>query len=81
MAKDENPALIYRDIARKIAAKVKENVGSTIEHGKSPDLHWKLEQAIVDALRYADQQGAERMRAQYENIMKDFDDKDGTSTS
>jgi len=78
----DNPAHIYRDIAKKIVAKLKENLVMTLEHGKSPDLYWKLEQAIVDAMRYADQTGGERVRLQMQELLKDFDDEDdGSSTS
>lgn len=79
--RDTNPAVLYRDIAKKITAKVKDNLVATLEHGKTPDLYWKLEQAIVDALRYADQFGAERMKTHFERIVKDFEEGDGTSSS
>lgn len=77
----DSPAHIYRDIAKKITAKMKDNLVTTLELGKSPDLYWKLEQAIVEAMRYADQCGAERMKVHFETIVEDFEDNDGTASS
>jgi len=59
----ENPAHAYRDLARKIVAKMKQNLVETLETGKAPDLYWKLEQAIVDAMKFADSCGCDRTRA------------------
>ena len=75
----ENPAHIYRDVAKKIVAKLKQNLVETLETGKAPDLYWKLEQAIVDAMKYADGQGCDRTREQMQVIISDFEDNDGTS--
>lgn len=76
----EGVAHVYREIAKRIVAKAKETLFMTLEQGKTPDLHWKLEQAIIEALRYADQKGAERMKTHFEGIVQDFEDNDGTSS-
>lgn len=76
----DNPAHVYRDIAKKIVAKLRENLTLMVEQGKAPDLYWKPEQAIIEAMRYADQCGAERMKEHFENMMADFDNQDGPSS-
>lgn len=75
----DNPAHAYRELAKKIVSKTKANLIDALELGRTPDLYWKLEQAIVDAMRYADHCGSERTRQQMEDILIDFEDEDGTS--
>lgn len=75
----DNPAHAYRDLAKKIVAKLKQNLVETIETGKAPDLYWKLEQAIVEAMKFADGCGSDRTREQMQVIIQDFEDDDGTS--
>ena len=75
----DNPAHLYREVAKKIVIKLKSTLVDTIEQGKTPDLYWKLEQAIVDAMRYADTQGCERTRVQMQHLMSEFEENDGTS--
>ncbi len=77
----DNPALEYREIAKKIVAKLKVTMVEMIEQGKMPDLYWKLEQAIVDAMRHADTLGCDRTRQQMQAILTEFEDDDGTSAS
>lgn len=77
----DNPAHLYREVAKKIVAQVKRQILDTLEMGRGPDMYWKLEQAIVDAMRAADGIGAERATAQMTEILKDFEADDGTSTS
>ena len=77
----DNPAHVYRAHAKQIVAKVKQNFVEMLEHGKSPDLYWKLEQAIVDAMRNADANGSERTRRHLVELMTEFDEDNGSSTS
>lgn len=75
----DNPAHLYRDVAKKIVAKLKQNLVETIETGKAPDLYWKLEQAIVEAMKVADSCGSERTREQMQAVIRDFETDDGTT--
>lgn len=77
----DNPAHLYREVAKKIVAKLKITLVETLEQGKMPDLYWKLEQAIVDAMRHADTMGSDRAREQFTELLKEFDENDGTSSS
>lgn len=71
----------YREIAQDIVRKLILSVTSTIEQKKMPDLYWKLEQAIVDALKEADRNGVNRTTEKMAVIMKEFDTENGTSES
>lgn len=71
----------YREIAQDIVRKLILSVTSTIEQKKMPDLYWKLEQAIVDALKEADRNGVNRTTEKMAVIMKEFDLDNGTSES
>ncbi len=81
MADNKNPAHIYRQIAKKIVTKLKDNLAKTIDKGSTPDLYFSLEHSIIEALRYADQQGELRSREYYIKLMQEFDGEDGTPTS
>lgn len=76
-----NPAHDYRKIAKTIVEKFKDNLLKTIETGQAPDLYWKLEQAIADALKYVDMRTDKRVRAEVEQIIKEFDRDNGTTSS
>jgi hypothetical protein len=76
MKDSENPAHIYRDITKKITAKLRENLAATLDAGKSPDLYWKLEHAIMEAMKFADALGVSRTMARLESIIADFDNND-----
>lgn len=76
-----NPALKYRELAKAIVAKLKVSIAETIDQGKMADPYWKLEQAIVDAMRIGDTEGSERTREQMLELLKEFDENDGSSSS
>lgn len=73
--------LDYKKIARTIAEKFKENLNKTITPGQAPDLYWKLEDAIVEALKYVDKKTAQRIRSEINELIKDFDEQNGTSSN
>lgn len=77
----DNPAHLYRAVAKQIVLKLKQSMADNLEQGRMADPHWKLEQAIVDAMREADVMGCERTRQQFTDLMSDFEDDDGTSIS
>lgn len=78
---NQNPAILYREIAKKIVTKLKDNLIQVIELGKSPDLYWKLEQNIVEALRFADSNATHRTLSHLTDVITDFEDDDGKSSN
>lgn len=77
----DNPAHLYRTAAKRIIAKFKETMVDLLDQGRTPDLYWKMEQAIVDAMKVADQMGCDRTRTQLMDIMKEFEGNDGSSSN
>lgn len=71
----------YKKIAQAIVKKETENLNKTIAKGQCPDLSWKLEEAIVDALIYVAKVTTENMKEQVKAIIDDFDSNDGTSNN
>jgi glutaredoxin-related protein len=74
-----NPAHLYREMAKAIVEKVKANQIQALIKGMPDDPYWRLEQAIVDAMRHADGMGAERVREEFMVKIKDFEEEDGTT--
>lgn len=72
---------LYGQVAGAIVARLKKAVSDTIEYGSVPDLTWRLERAIFDALVQADEFGCQRTRAQFKNFINEFDQDDGTSSN
>jgi hypothetical protein len=75
----DNPAFLYRQTAQAIVEKVKANLTQALVKGASDDPYWRLEQAIVDAMRHADGIGAERVRQEFMVKIKEFEEEDGTT--
>lgn len=73
--------LDYQKIARAIVKKEAENIAKTIEKGQCPDLHWKLEAAIVDALKYVANIVEKETKMEFFDIIKDFDNNDGPTNN
>lgn len=69
--------LDYKKIAKTIVEKLQETIRQTISSGTSPDLYWKLEKAIEDALKYVAHNTEQRVRKNITGIIKEFDDDDG----
>lgn len=80
MRDDANPAIEYRRIAKAIVERIQRNLARAISMGQA-EPYWSLEQNIVDAMVFADHLGSERTRKEMLEIVKDFDDNDGTSSS
>lgn len=72
----QNPAHIYREIAKRIVERTKANIVKAIER-KEPDLYFSLEGDIMEALKYADKLGAAREYERMATVMREFDEKDG----
>lgn len=72
----QNPAHLYREIAKKIVERVKNNIANSLRKGQT-DLHFDLENDIVQALKYADKLGSSREYERMADIMKEFDSENG----
>lgn len=79
MSKEANE--LYRSVAKKLTEKLLDNIVKTIERGKSPDLYWKLEKSIFETLKWAHKQGDLEAKEKYLEILKDFEDQDGTPSN
>jgi hypothetical protein len=77
--KDMTTPAIYKEIAKKLTTKLIDNLAKTIQQGQLPDLYWKLETSILEALKYADSQGALRAKEQCKRVLDEFNADDGTS--
>lgn len=71
---------VYQNIASKLVSRARENVTKVI-NGQAPELVWNLEDAIVEAMKYAHNSGIEEAEAKFEKLMKEFDHEDGSSAS
>lgn len=74
-----NPAHLYREMAKAIVEKVKANLIQALQKGMPDDPYWKLEQAIVDAMRHADGMGGDRVREEFMVKIREFEEEDGTT--
>ena len=77
----ENPVHHYREVAKAIVTKLKSTMVETLETGKMADPYWKLEQAIVDAMKHADEIGSERTQQKMTAVLSEFNDENGTSSN
>lgn len=73
--------LDYQKIAREIVKRETENLVKTITKGQCPDLHWKLEIAIADALKYVANLVEKETKMAIFEIIKDFDNNDGPTNN
>lgn len=78
--KGKTPTQMYREVARAIVGKLKENLIETLEQGRMADPYWKLESAIIEAMRLADSTATNRTMAHLATIITDFEDNDGTKS-
>ena len=74
----DSPHKIYKEVAEKLVAKLLDNLTKTTKKDESPDLHWKMEKAILEALKWAHRQGDAQAKEKYLSILKDFDSRNGT---
>ena len=73
--------LDYRKIARTIVKKHQDNIQKTIEKGQCPDLHWSLESAIEDALKYVAKRTRDNVEANVFELIKKFDEEKGPTNN
>ncbi len=71
----------YRKIAKALVKKEAENIVKTITSGQSPNLHWDLEVAIVDALKYVAKTVEQETKLDFFDYIKEFDKNDGNTTN
>ena len=71
----------YKKIAKVIVQKERDNLVKTIETGQTPDLYWKLELAIIDALKYVAKNTELKVKNEIFNIIQDFDKNDGPTNN
>ncbi len=71
----------YQKVARTIVRKEAENIVKTINKGYTPDLHWKLEIAIINALRDVVSITEENIKQEIFDIIKEFDKNGGTTNN
>lgn len=69
----------YRELAKRLAAKIADNVLKTLSTGHSPDLYFKPEEAIYKALMIAEAKGIEKGKREYLYLLQDFESEDGNS--
>jgi hypothetical protein len=76
---DKDTQAEYRELSTKLTVKLIDNIVKTLTTGECPDLYWKLEKTILEALKYADTKGALRAKKELEGLIKDFDSQDGST--
>ena len=78
---DRKVDIDYKKIARTIVKQQTENLVKTMQTGQCADLHWKLENAIVDALKYVAKNTEKQVKMELFNIIQDFDSNDGPTNN
>ena len=72
---------LYKKASKKVVNKLIDDLARLLKEGDVPDLYWKLEKAIFEALKWAHKQGDEEAKTKYLQLLKDFESKDGTSNN
>lgn len=68
-------------IAKRITAQLKEQTCRLVDQHSIPDMGWSLEKAIIQALDFVQYKTEKRVRGEIEQIIRDFDNESGTTSS
>ena len=77
----------HKKVAKKILEQLVQNITLTVTQGKTPDLYWDLENAIVDALKYTEKRASKaavertesRLRTEFQTLLKEYNNDGPTS--